>query len=646
MPTRTSASCGPSPASAPLVTPMGRWTNLNATGGYSLGIAFGALADDPVDGYVVLFGGENTTAYVNQTWVFNGSAWSELTPANSPSPRELPAMSWDPVDGYVLLFGGDWYDSTNTQHVFGDTWSFVGGVWTSHAVRSGPAPATAPDLAYSPSEGGMVLFGGYNASLAYFSVTWLYAGGSWTQLHPASSPPARADAALVEDTADGSLLMFGGVGSGASFNDTWRYASHTWTNISPTASPPARWGTSHAWDPVDGCLLMQGGIDGTSVLHDTWAFCGGAWVHPSLSLDPGPRWGTGSAWDSTLQFFVVYSGINYLMTGTQYADTWAFLPSVRATPNAVPAPSEVGVPVSFTANGAGGSPPYSYSWSFGDGGTSTVTNPSHTYSSSGNFLVNVTITDRASATSIAQYGLSVHPAVTVQVGAASHASVGQNVKINATAVGGVGPFSYAWQFTGGATASGASVSLPFASAGSYTATVTVTDALGIHGSGTTSFTVARTLAVTIVPSATSVAPGGAILFRATPTGGWAPFTYAWVFGDGGTATGANTTHTFAVASTYSVQVTISDSNGGTNQSTVSIDVATPSSSSSGLGGVSGLDLALIGVVIAVVIAAAVLFLVMRKRRGGATSTSAPGSAAMGSGAAAGPPTAPPPNPPT
>ena len=40
--------------------------------------------------------------------------------------------------------------------------------------------------------------------------------------------------------------------------------------------------------------------------------------------------------------------------------------------------------------------------------------------------------------------------------------------------------------------------------------------------------------------------------------------YAWTFGDGGTATGPNPTHTYAAAGSYNVTLTVTDGNGATN----------------------------------------------------------------------------------
>jgi len=49
--------------------------------------------------------------------------------------------------------------------------------------------------------------------------------------------------------------------------------------------------------------------------------------------------------------------------------------------------------VSFTAQPVLGSPPYTYNWNFGDGNTSTVANPTHTYSTSGVYLTSLMVTD-------------------------------------------------------------------------------------------------------------------------------------------------------------------------------------------------------------------------------------------------------------
>jgi PKD repeat protein len=64
----------------------------------------------------------------------------------------------------------------------------------------------------------------------------------------------------------------------------------------------------------------------------------------------------------------------------------------------------------------------------------------------------------------------------------------------------------------------------------------------------------------------------------TDTGGTIS-SYAWTFGDGGTSTAANPSHTYAAAGTYNVTETVTDSTGAKSSKTASVTVA-----SSGGGG--------------------------------------------------------------
>jgi PKD repeat protein len=63
-----------------------------------------------------------------------------------------------------------------------------------------------------------------------------------------------------------------------------------------------------------------------------------------------------------------------------------------------PGSPTVGQPVQFTDTSTGS--PTSWSWTFGDGGTSTAKNPSHTYLAVGSFPVSLTATYAASSSTI------------------------------------------------------------------------------------------------------------------------------------------------------------------------------------------------------------------------------------------------------
>jgi PKD repeat protein len=79
---------------------------------------------------------------------------------------------------------------------------------------------------------------------------------------------------------------------------------------------------------------------------------------------------------------------------------------------------------------------------------------------------------------------------------------------------------------------------------------------------TASFTATNTNLTSAVDATASADPDGTIA------------SYAWNFGDGGTATGVKATHTYAAAGTYSIKLTVTDNQGATGTTTKSVTVAT------------------------------------------------------------------------
>ena len=70
-------------------------------------------------------------------------------------------------------------------------------------------------------------------------------------------------------------------------------------------------------------------------------------------------------------------------------------------------------------------------------------------------------------------------------------------------------------------------------------------------------------------SAFAATPGSPVTFSQATATGTGPLTYAWNFGDGGTATGAlNPTHTYQSAGTFTAQLTVTDALGIPAMSTV------------------------------------------------------------------------------
>src|SRR2546422_9316869 len=70
--------------------------------------------------------------------------------------------------------------------------------------------------------------------------------------------------------------------------------------------------------------------------------------------------------------------------------------------------------------------------------------------------------------------------------------------------------------------------------------------------------------------------GTTVAFTALASGGTAPYSYSWSFGDGTSATGASPTHTYSNVGPYNVTLTTTDSNGATSSSAQQITVSASS----------------------------------------------------------------------
>ncbi|GEA89674.1 LamG-like jellyroll fold domain-containing protein [Cellulomonas cellasea] len=138
--------------------------------------------------------------------------------------------------------------------------------------------------------------------------------------------------------------------------------------------------------------------------------------------------------------------------------------------------------------------------------------------------------------------------------------------------------SHTWDFGDGGTATGATATHPYAAGGVYTVTLTVTDDRGDSASTSQQVTVtdpppnvAPVASFTTATSDLTVSVNGSA--SSDPDGTIA--SYAWTFGDGGTATGATATHAYAAAGTYPVTLRVTDDDGATHERTADVTVTDP-----------------------------------------------------------------------
>ena len=272
---------------------------------------------DGARGDSVLFGGTvgDFGAY-SDTWIWDGTAWSEQHPSTSPGGRYGPGIAYDALRREVVLFGGAQCDGCVVE---ADTWAWDGTTWTERTPATVPPERAYPGVAYDGATHQVVMFGGAyyidESGWFYRDDTWAWDGTTWTELFPSTSPSERSETAMAYDAATRQVVLFGG-GRDSARRDTWTWDGTTWTQQPPAVSPPAGKGTSMVYDPFRRVLALFA-TDGT-----TWRWNGTAWMPVATHGSPPARRDAGMAYDVVRRAGVLFGG-----QGTQAPldDTWLLL---------------------------------------------------------------------------------------------------------------------------------------------------------------------------------------------------------------------------------------------------------------------------------------------------------------------------------
>jgi PKD repeat protein len=145
----------------------------------------------------------------------------------------------------------------------------------------------------------------------------------------------------------------------------------------------------------------------------------------------------------------------------------------------------------FTSTIQGGVSSYTYSWTFGDGATSSAANPSHTYTSIGTYTAKLIVADSKgqSASDTTTVSVTALP-LTVSISAEKTSGTASfTASFTSTVNGGTTPYTYAWTFGDGATSSSTNPDHTYTKAGTYTAKLIITDKNGQTASDTITITV-------------------------------------------------------------------------------------------------------------------------------------------------------------
>ncbi len=156
---------------------------------------------------VVLFGGLTPSGTGDDTWVFDGTTWTQTCGSPLPTPcgpSQLAAasMAWD--GQHFVMFGGA--DGAASNASVDDTWVFDGTTWTQACGTSnggtacGPAARQLSAFSFAPHtdaslRGAVLVSGGtiFSDTTTLYRDAWFWNGTRWTKLQTSwDGPPETA----------------------------------------------------------------------------------------------------------------------------------------------------------------------------------------------------------------------------------------------------------------------------------------------------------------------------------------------------------------------------------------------------------------------------------------------------------------------
>ncbi len=310
---------------------------------------------------------------------------------------------------------------------------------------------------------------------------------------------------------------------------------------------------------TDGCapLIVDFADLSDSTATWVWTFEGGT---PATSTEQNPTvtFENAGTFDVTLNV-ITADGNAYTVNRPNFI-------TVNSAPAANFDYDVTGAVVNFTNLSTGGG---DYSWTFGDGTSSSSQNPSHTFQETGIFTVSLTATNECGTASFTQDVLILDIPPTANFNVSTSAGC-TPLTVQFTDISAGSPDTWAWQFPGGtpATSTEQNPSVTYTQAGTFSVQLTVS-----NGAGQSQVTQSQFIEVGVGPVA---------LFEADVNGNIVTLSnnstdatnFEWSFGDGTTSTEASPVHTYTAPGDYEITLTATNACGfAAFTQTVSIQVS-------------------------------------------------------------------------
>jgi PKD repeat protein len=136
------------------------------------------------------------------------------------------------------------------------------------------------------------------------------------------------------------------------------------------------------------------------------------------------------------------------------------------------------------------------------------------------------------------------------------------------------PLTYAWDFGDGNTGNGAAPGHAYATLGTFTVTLVVSDGIESSAPVSTTVTITNRVPAASVGGPYSGTRGVAVAFdgSASTDADGDPLTFAWDFGDGATGTGPAPSHAYAAFGTYVVTLVVNDGDASSSPAQTQVTV--------------------------------------------------------------------------
>jgi PKD repeat protein len=236
--------------------------------------------------------------------------------------------------------------------------------------------------------------------------------------------------------------------------------------------------------------------------------------------------------------------------------------NATASPAFGPAP----LTVNFTGNVSGRAPPFEYTWNFSGLGTSSLEDPSWTFTSTGEFNVTFTVKDSTGATSSRTLAIEVgpfsEPLSAFALASTVAGSAPLSVNFTGYLEGGMPPYHAVWSFGDGTSSPGPNASHAYTVPGTYGATLNGSDANGTVATSNVTISVFPALNVTLSLNRTSGPAPLAVSFTARVAGRSGGYDLVWDFGDNSSSLGGTSIdHSYPDPGSYVASLWVQDSVG-------------------------------------------------------------------------------------